>query len=153
VVISGETMLIGSFKNNIGDKNRVAFPIKFKNELGSSLIVTKGYENCLIIVDKSKFSGLMNSIKDVPFVNSGLRDTKRFLIGSAQEIELDKQGRFVIPPDLKKYASLGNECVFIGLVDWIELWDKSIWDKKEESINSNSSEISDKLSELLNRDK
>jgi MraZ protein len=153
VVISGETMLIGSFKNNIGDKNRVAFPIKFKNELGSSLIVTKGYENCLIIVDKSKFSGLMNSIKDVPFVNSGLRDTKRFLIGSAQEIELDKQGRFVIPPDLKKYASLGNECVFIGLVDWIELWDKSIWDKKEESINSKSSEISDKLSELLNRDK
>jgi MraZ protein len=95
----------------------------------------------------------MNSIKDVPFVNSGLRDTKRFLIGSAQEIELDKQGRFVIPPDLKKYASLGNECVFIGLVDWIELWDKSIWDKKEESINSKSSEISDKLSELLNRDK
>jgi MraZ protein len=152
-VISGETMLIGSFKNNIGDKNRVAFPIKFKNELGSSLIVTKGYENCLIIVDKSKFSGLMNSIKDVPFVNSGLRDTKRFLIGSAQEIELDKQGRFVIPQDLKKYASLGNECVFIGLVDWIELWDKSIWDKKEESINSKSSEISDKLSELLNRDK
>lgn len=146
-------MLIGSFKNNIGDKNRVAFPIKFKNELGSSLIVTKGYENCLILVDKSKFSGLMNSIKDVPFVNSGLRDTKRFLIGSAQEIELDKQGRFVIPPDLKKYASLGNECVFIGLVDWIELWDKSIWDKKEESINSKSSEISDKLSELLNRDK
>ncbi len=152
-MISGETMLIGSFKNNIGDKNRVAFPIKFKNELGSSLIVTKGYENCLIIVDKSKFSGLMNSIKDVPFVNSGLRDTKRFLIGSAQEIELDKQGRFVIPQDLKKYASLGNECVFIGLVDWIELWDKSIWDKKEESINSKSSEISDKLSELLNRDK
>jgi len=152
-VISGETMLIGSFKNNIGDKNRVAFPIKFKNELGTSLIVTKGYENCLIIVDKSKFSGLMNSIKDVPFVNSGLRDTKRFLIGSAQEIELDKQGRFVIPQDLKKYASLGNECVFIGLVDWIELWDKSIWDKKEESINSKSSEISDKLSELLNRDK
>jgi len=146
-------MLIGSFKNNIGDKNRVAFPIKFKNELGTSLIVTKGYENCLIIVDKSKFSGLMNSIKDVPFVNSGLRDTKRFLIGSAQEIELDKQGRFVIPQDLKKYASLGNECVFIGLVDWIELWDKSIWDKKEESINSKSSEISDKLSELLNRDK
>lgn len=146
-------MLIGSFKNNIGDKNRVAFPVKFKNELGTSLIVTKGYENCLIIVDKSKFSDLMNSIKDVPFVNSGLRDTKRFLIGSAQEIELDKQGRFVIPPDLKKYASLGNECVFIGLVDWIELWDKSIWDKKEESINSNSSEISDKLSELLNRDK
>lgn len=153
MVISGETMLIGSFKNNIGDKNRVAFPIKFKNELGTSLIVTKGYENCLIIVDKSKFSGLMNSIKDVPFVNSGLRDTKRFLIGSAQEIELDKQGRFVIPQDLKKYASLGNECVFIGLVDWIELWDKSIWDKKEESINSKSSEISDKLSELLNRDK
>lgn len=146
-------MLIGSFKNNIGDKNRVAFPVKFKNELGTSLIVTKGYENCLIIVDKSKFSELMNSIKDVPFVNSGLRDTKRFLIGSAQEIELDKQGRFVIPPDLKKYASLGNECVFIGLVDWIELWDKSIWDKKEESINSKSSEISDKLSELLNRDK
>lgn len=146
-------MLIGSFKNNIGDKNRVAFPIKFKNELGTSLIVTKGYENCLIIVDKNRFSELMNSIKDVPFVNSGLRDTKRFLIGSAQEIELDKQGRFVIPQDLKKYASLGNECVFIGLVDWIELWDKSIWDKKEESINSNSSEISDKLSELLNRDK
>ncbi len=152
-MISGETMLIGSFKNNIGDKNRVAFPVKFKNELGTSLIVTKGYENCLIIVDKSKFSELMNSIKDVPFVNSGLRDTKRFLIGSAQEIELDKQGRFVIPQDLKKYASLGNECVFIGLVDWIELWDKSIWDKKEESINSKSSEISDKLSELLNRDK
>lgn len=144
-------MLIGSFKNNIGEKNRIAFPKKFKDELGSNLIITKGYENCLIIVDQSKFQILLDSFKDIPFVNSNIRDTKRFLVGSASEVELDKQGRFVISSELKKFANLDSEAIFLGLVDWVELWDYKVWNEKEIELNKDSESISTKLSELIQK--
>ncbi|MEI6462909.1 MAG: division/cell wall cluster transcriptional repressor MraZ [bacterium] len=144
-------MLIGSFKNSLGEKNRIAFPKKFKDELGNNLIVTKGYENCLIIVDQSKFQMLLDSFKDIPFVNSNIRDTKRFLVGSAEEVELDKQGRFVVSSELKKFANLKSESIFLGLVDWVELWDYEVWSEKEEDLNKNSESISSKLSEIIQK--
>ncbi|MEI6886768.1 MAG: division/cell wall cluster transcriptional repressor MraZ [bacterium] len=146
-------MLIGSFKNSLGEKNRIAFPKKFKDELGNNLIITKGYENCLIIVDQSKFQVLLDSFKDIPFVNSNIRDTKRFLVGSAEEVELDKQGRFVVSSELKKFAKLKAESIFLGLVDWVELWDYELWNEKEEELNKNSENISSKLSEIIQNGK
>lgn len=142
-------MLIGTYNNNLGEKNRIALPKKFLEEMGTQLIVMKGYDNCLIIVNKARFEALVSDFAAIPFVNSEIRDTRRFLIGSAIEVDLDKQGRFVLPENLKSYSNIKKAGTFLGLIDWVELWDSHIWQEREESINNSSNEISQKVANIL----
>jgi len=83
-------------------------------------------------------------------LKSGLdvRNTKRFLVGSASEVKLDEQARFVIPEALIKYAHLENEIIFVAILDWVELWDAETWEKKIDIIAKESADIAERLSEL-----
>lgn len=138
-------MLIGEFESKITENNRIALPKKFRDELGKELIVMQGYEGCMIVVDKQRFLALTKDITEGRFINDSIRDTTRFLIGSAHEVSLDKQGRFVLPQSLKKFAELLNDGVFLGLMNWVELWDKKKWEERKSAIAQNASEISAKL--------
>jgi len=70
------------------------------------------------------------------------------LLGGATEVELDKQGRFVMPQNLVTYASLKSEVIFLGLGRWVEIWDSSKWQKRKEYLSQNSSEIAEKLASV-----
>lgn len=145
-------MLIGEFETKITSNSRIAFPKKFRNELGSELILMNGYEGCLVIVDKQRFLALTKDIIEGRFINDSVRDMSRFLVGTAQEIALDKQGRFVLPQSLIEYAGLNNEAIFLGLHNWIELWDKKRWNERKKYILDNSSDIAKNLENHLSRD-
>ena len=141
-------MLIGEFKNNLGEKNRIAVPKKFRESLGNKLIVTHGYEGCLIMVSPDQWENLTVEAASGPFVSASVRDTTRFLLGGATEVELDKQGRFVMPQNLVSYAFLKSEVIFLGLGRWVEIWDSSKWQKRKEYLSQNSSEIAEKLASV-----
>jgi MraZ protein len=146
-------MLIGEFDSKITENSRIALPKKFREELGKELIVMNGYEGCLIVVDKNKFLALTKDITEGRFVNDAIRDTMRFLIGSAHEIMLDKQGRFVLPQSLIDFSKLKTVGVFLGLYNWIELWDKDLWQDRKNHIQGNAEAISAKLNENFNENK
>jgi MraZ protein len=74
-----------------------------------------------------------------------IRDMKRFIIGGACELELDTQGRFVLPLNLKNYAQINNEIRFIGIKDWVEIWAFDNWQKKLEELTKNASDIAEKI--------
>ncbi len=141
-------MLIGEYTQKIGEKFRIAFPKAFRDVVGTSFIITKGYENCLIIISKDNWESMINENVVGPFTLGLVRDTSRFLLGSATKIDLDKQGRFVVPITLRKYANLNKTGVFLGLGKWIELWDEDLWDKKRSEIEKNSSIVGDKLASI-----
>jgi MraZ protein len=142
-------MLIGEFETKVTDKSRVALPKKFRQELGSKLIVMQGYEGCMILVDEERFTALTKDITNGQLTSNAIRDTTRFLVGSAHEIELDKQGRFVLPQSLKSFSKINEEVVFLGLMRWIEIWDKDKWLKQKSQIGENSSEIAMRLQDEL----
>src|SRR3989344_798316 len=104
-------MIIGEFRNKLASGNRLAFPKKFREEMGNKLIITQGYEGCLVIVDEKGWESLINDAARGPFVSQSVRDTTRFLLGSACEIELDEQGRFVLPSNLTAYSKITEEVV------------------------------------------
>jgi len=143
-------MLIGEFESKITENNRIALPKKFREELGNDLILMNGYEGCLIVVNREKFTALTKDITEGRFINDAVRDSTRFLIGSAQEIALDKQGRFVLPQSLIDYAEISANGVFLGLYNWVELWDKNKWNARKLYISKNSTQISAKLDQSLN---
>lgn len=138
-------MIIGEYKQKIGEKNRIALPKKFREELGNKLIITRGYEGCLIVMSPAQWEEMTNDSIQGPFVSSMIRDTRRFLFAGATEIELDAQGRFVIPPFLLEYSALSEEGVFLGLGQWVEIWNIAKWNKKLNEIGDQSSEIADRL--------
>lgn len=144
-------MIIGEYKQKIGDKNRIAFPKKFREEIGNKVIISKGYEGCLLIMSPAQWEEMVADSVSGPFVSGLIRDTSRFLFASASEIELDSQGRFVIPAYLKEYSSLLEDGVFLGLGRWVELWDESKWDEKRKDIEDTSSIIGEKLVGLGNK--
>lgn len=141
-------MIIGEYNQKLTDKNRIAFPKKFREELGNKLIITKGYEGCLVIISPAQWEELISDAVSGPFVSGLIRDTSRFLLASAAEIELDTQGRFVVPQYLLEYASINTEGVFLGLGRWVELWGLKNWSEKRQEIEKNSGEIGEKLSSL-----
>ncbi len=141
-------MIIGEYHQTIGNKNRIAFPKKFREEIGNKLVITKGYEGCLLILSPAQWEEMISDSVSGPFVSGLIRDTSRFLLGSAAEIDLDAQGRFVIPTYLKEYASMTENGIFLGLGKWVELWDSAKWIEKSKDVEDKSSEVGEKLAAL-----
>jgi MraZ protein len=143
-------MLIGEYRSKVGEKKRVSLPKKFREELGEDLILTRGYENALVLVKKNMWSTVAKEVMNGSFINKNIRDTSRFLVGGAKEIQTDSQGRFVIPESLYEYAEISDEVVFIGLANWIEIWSRNKWNERLEYLKKNSGEIADELSNMTN---
>ncbi len=141
-------MLIGEYETKIGEKKRVAIPKKFRTELGNELILTRGYEGTLVLVNKKMWEKIAKEVINGSFINKNIRDTTRFLVGSATEVETDHQGRFVIPSNLYKYAQFQKEAIFVGLYNWIEVWDKNKWEKRLEYLDKNSDSIANAIQEM-----
>lgn len=139
-------MLIGEFESKVTDNNRISVPKKFREKLGENIVVTQGYEGCLILVDEPRFIALTKNISEGNFMDDAIRDTSRFLVGSAHEVVPDKQGRFVLPQSLKLFSEIQDEVVFLGLMRWVEIWDKDKWLTRKKDISHNSSHIAQKLS-------
>lgn len=116
-------MLIGQYTSKLTEKNRLSVPKKIREELGDEVIVAKWYEGCLVLVSKSNWQKLTRRLTgETRIFVSPVREIDRFILGSAFEVSLDSQGRFVIPEILVKYALIDEEVVFLGLGDRAEIW-------------------------------
>ncbi len=144
-LINIKNMLIGEFSAKLQDKNRTSLPKKFRSETGDKLIISKGYEDCLLVIPFSKWDLMIKDITNKPFTIGSARDTARFILGSAQEVSLDDQGRFVIPQSLVHHAELNEDISFIGLINWVEIWNEARWKERENFLRTNSSNIADAL--------
>lgn len=140
-------MLIGTYIASISSKRRVAIPKKFRIQLGVKPILAKWYENCLVLVSEANWEALLKRLTgQEQLITQAVRDTDRFILGSAYELEPDEQGRVIIPANMAAYARLTNELVFIGLGNRVEIWDKQSWETKERLIAKDAAELIERMS-------
>jgi MraZ protein len=139
-------MLIGQYESKIGEKHQAALPKKFRDVLGEKLIITKGFENCLIIVSEENWKTLLEGTEGRPFTNKSARELQRFLLGNATDVELDSKGRFVLPEYLRKFASINNEIIFAGIQRFVEVWDKKHWEEHQKELTKDIDFIAERLS-------
>jgi MraZ protein len=140
-------MLLGQYEGKIGEKHQAALPKKFRETLGETLIITKGFENCLIIVSEENWKTLLEGTEGKPFTNKSTRELQRFLLGNATQIELDTKGRFVIPEYLRDFADLKSEVIFAGIQRFVEVWDKKRWDEHQKQLTKDIGFIAEKLTD------
>lgn len=152
MVKTGESAkLIGEYSGKVVAGHRVALPAVLRKVLGNSFIMTKGYEGCILIVPSTSWEKLIQPMESRSFLDHNARDTLRFLVGSAFEVATDAQGRVVMPETLRKYAGTlysdrkDCEIVFVGLVNWIEVWEKSRWEERASFIEENADGIAQEL--------
>ena len=139
-------MLIGQYTSKLTDKNRISVPKRIRDELGAEMIIAKWYEDCLVLVSRQGWLKLIKRlVGESKLVVSPVRDIDRFIFGSAFEVILDSQGRFVLTEELISYASVQSEVVFIGLGDRVEVWSIEKWHELEEVAEKKASEAIEKI--------
>ena len=120
-------MFIGEYEYKIDNKNRLAIPVKFRDQLKSGLVATRGIDTCLSIYTKKSWQKLVEKLKSLPISKSKNRAFNRLMLAGAMDMKLDKQGRITLPDFLIKYANLKKQAIIAGLYDRLEVWDKKIW--------------------------
>ncbi|NBI06764.1 division/cell wall cluster transcriptional repressor MraZ [Senegalia massiliensis] len=141
-------MFIGEYNHSIDKKSRLIIPVKFRSNLGNNFILTKGLDNCLFIYPEDEWKVLENKLKNLPLTRKDARAFVRFFFSGATECELDKQGRILIPSNLKKHAKLDKEATIIGVSNRVEIWSSDEWTKYNEDDDLSYENIAEKMSEL-----
>lgn len=141
-------MFIGEHEHTIDLKGRVIVPSKFRDDLGSKFIVTKGLDNCLFIYPNDEWKVLEEKLKTLPLTSKDARAFVRFFFSGAAECEVDKQGRILIPSNLREYAELDKDVKVIGVSTRVEIWSKTRWHEYTTNQSVNVDEIAEKMFEL-----
>ena len=136
-------MFFGTYTPKLDDKGRLFLPAKFRDELAEGLVVTRGQERCLNVWSKSEFESFTERFKALPVANKAGRDYVRMLFAGASDETPDKQGRITVPPMLRTYAGLEKECVVIGAMNRVEVWDATAWADYEASQEDAFSALSE----------
>jgi MraZ protein len=122
--------------------------MKFRGELAKGAIVTRGLDGSLFLYPKEEWDKLAIRLASLPLGKSNSRAFARLMLAGAMDIELDKQGRVVLPEYLRKYASLKKTVVIAGLYNRLEIWDHGTWEKYKSSAEDDAEDIAEKLGEL-----
>jgi MraZ protein len=141
-------MLIGQYQHTIDVKKRLALPVKFRGELGDTVIITKGVENCLVVYTQKEWETMSQKLANLPMSQVEARSFARHLLASAMEVDLDKLGRILIPDYLKQYGQLSKNVVICGLSNRLEIWDQQKWTDYSKDAEKGAEEIVSKLGPL-----
>ena len=139
-------MLIGEYEHTIDAKGRLSMPAKLRRDMGEAFIVTKGLDGCLFAFSQEEWKNFETKLKSLPLSDKNARNFVRFFLAGATECEIDKQGRFLIPSNLRTAANLEKEAVIIGVGTRLEIWNKNVWISKDEEISAD--EIAENMTML-----
>ena len=142
-------MFIGEYRHNLDEKNRIIIPVKYRDELGDTFIVTKGLDGCLTIYTQNQWELIFEQIKKLPNTKRETRLYIHMLTSKAVECGFDKSGRIQLPSHLIKEAKLVKECVIVGVSDHVEIWADTLWDEYCAAASGSFEDIAENLTEYL----
>ncbi len=126
----------------------MAVPAKFREQLSAGAIITRGIDNCLFMFGHAEWEELAKKLIALPIAQANARAFGRLMLAGASDVELDHQGRILIPDYLRKYAGLKKEVIVTGLYNRVEIWDEASWKSYKTKTENASEAIAEKLGEL-----
>ena len=138
-------MFIGEYHHSIDDKSRMAIPAKFRDALKRGAVVTKGLDDCLVVYPQAEWKALADKVSQLPMSQANSRAFSRFLLSGAMDVELDKQGRMLLPDYLRQYAKMGRKVIVVGLHTRLEIWDEKQWEAYRAKTEEASIQIAEQL--------
>ncbi len=123
-------MFSGEYEYKIDPKGRVAIPPKFRGEFWQGIVLAKGLERCIIAYPPPLWNDLAERYSTLPIARSKERRMGRAMFATAFNLELDEQGRILLPPKLRQYAEIKDTVVIVGINNYLEIWSKELWDEE-----------------------
>jgi MraZ protein len=120
-------VFLGTHTPKLDDKGRLILPAKYRDELADGLVITRFQERCLAIWPTAKFIEVTETVRTAATSQQHVRDYQRMLASGASDETPDKQGRITIPSHLRAYAGLDKDCVVVGAITRVEVWDAAAW--------------------------
>lgn len=141
-------MFIGEYYHTIDEKGRIIIPARFREGLGERFIVTKGLDNCLFVYPRQNWEEIEQKLKTWPLTRADARAFMRFFFSGATECELDRQGRILLPVNLREYARLEKEVVIAGVSTRVEIWSRELWEKYLAETAAQYEALAEKMGDL-----
>jgi MraZ protein len=131
-------MFLGEYIHTIDSKGRLTIPARFRGELAAGLVVTRGFDENLMIFPLDGWQELAERIVDRPLGDMDVRIFRRRVFSGAVDLTPDRQGRIVVPPYLRDFANINDEVVVAGMYNYVEVWDTGAWQAVRETIENNN---------------
>jgi MraZ protein len=144
-------MFLGHNQHAIDEKGRLTLPAKWRAELVSGVVVTRGLDDCLFVFPQTKFESIAAEIDQAGIELSDAREWARYIAGMAEQVEVDKQGRILIPENLRQFAHLNGDAVVLGVVSRIEIWKPEKYQERNQAIESNASVVAERMGQMMMR--
>lgn len=141
-------MFIGQYHHHLEGKGRLSIPSEFRINLGKKAIITRGLDGCLFLFPQDKWQILAEKLRETPLTSLDARAFSRLLTYGGFSVEIDKQGRILIPEVLRKFSHLKDKVIVAGSLDRIEIWDKTTFETYQRKIEKTSDEIAERISKL-----
>ncbi len=140
-------MLIGQYRHSLDGKNRLFIPARLRQN-ARKFIITSGLEGCLFVYTPENWRKITERLKTLPLTKADARKFLRTFLSGANECPVDDQGRILIPKTLCSYANIRKEVIVVGVLDRIEIWSKSNWERYQKEAEKQFVEVAEKLVDL-----
>ena len=129
-------MFMSEYNHTIDAKGRLSIPTKFRDSLGQEFVISKGMDGCLFVYANEDWIAFEQKLRELPkFTVKQTRTFSRYFLAGAAQVELDKQGRILVPPHLREFAGLEKDVVLVGVGDRVEIWSKENWEAANEAVD------------------
>jgi transcriptional regulator MraZ len=142
-------MFSNHYTHTLDDEGRLVLPVRWREELGPSVVITRGLDQCLFVFTSDKFERLARQLERLAFAKSDARALSRYLFAEALANSPDEQGRIVLTPPLRAYASLDAQVTIVGVNDRIEIWDPRRYAETDAKIQAEAVTVAERLGEVL----
>ncbi len=140
-----DNIFIGEYRHQLDDKGRLAIPAKFRNALKKGAVVTKGLDGCLFLYTPVEWGKLVAKLNQMPISSSNARAFSRLMLAGAMAVTVDSQGRINLPKYLTEFGQLQGMTVIAGLMNRLEIWDETVWEKYKKKTEPESEKLAEQL--------
>ena len=141
-------MFMGSFEHRIDSKGRLVLPARYRQSLGDAVVCTVGLDRCVAVYPMDEWERYLEKLRSLPFAKNDARQFMRAVLGAAEELTADKQGRILINARLRAYAGLGEEVIVSGVMDHLEVWNKERWTANDAAMLENFTSLAEGVGDL-----
>ncbi|HET7519941.1 MAG TPA: division/cell wall cluster transcriptional repressor MraZ [Candidatus Limnocylindria bacterium] len=142
------SFLTGEFRHALDDRGRVAVPARFRGRMAAGATLARWLDRCLGLFPQDEWDELASKLRSLPLTNARAREFARFMSSGAVEVELDRQGRVLVPAYLREYAGIEGDVVVVGALDRLELWAPSAWQPYRAKIEDEPEALAEHLADL-----
>ena len=141
-------MLIGEYTHTQDEKKRISLPAKFRKELGKKVVITHGLDNCLFLYTMKEWGAIAEKLGGLSMGAADTRGFNRIMLAGAVELDVDSNGRVLIPEFLREFAGLQSKVVFAGVHSRVEVWNEDRWKEYKTRILKSADQLAEKLGEI-----